>query len=149
MRYQVKNGPGSVMMIPSQSTTASLQNLVPNAEYYVSVAGINSCGGTSAFEMANFTLKGNSYMCIHMVSVVLCLATCARVQRDYNFFARVCSVLLLLCKHEERLWGIKPYSTLQHYRLGANWFVLICGYHMSLFHCRPWPSNWCFTCSWD
>ena len=56
----MKNDPGSVMMITSQSTTASLQNLVPNAEYYVSVASINSCGGISAFEMANFTLRGNS-----------------------------------------------------------------------------------------
>ena len=56
----MKNDPGSVMMIPSQTTTASLQNLVPNAEYYVSVAGINSCGGTSAFERAEFTLRGNS-----------------------------------------------------------------------------------------
>ena len=60
MRYQVKNDPGSVMMITSQGTTASLRNLVPNTEYYVSVAGINSCGGTSAFEGSNFTLKGNS-----------------------------------------------------------------------------------------
>ena len=74
VRYQVKNDPGSVMTIPSQSTTASLQNLVPNLEYYVSVAGINSCGGTSAFEMSNFTLKGNS-LHVYMVSVVLLMSS--------------------------------------------------------------------------
>ena len=39
-------------IVYSQGTTTVLQDLVPNATYTVSVAGINSCGGTSEFATA-------------------------------------------------------------------------------------------------
>ena len=59
VRYQLTSGTGGSATVYSPSTSVTLQVLVPNAEYTVSVAGINSCGGTSTFTMATFALQGN------------------------------------------------------------------------------------------
>ena len=55
--YQRRSG-GVLATVNSPSTRATLQGLVPNAEYNVSVAGINSCGGTSPYISTIFTLQG-------------------------------------------------------------------------------------------
>ena len=57
--YQRTSG-GVLTTVNSQSTRAALQGLVPNAEYNVSVAGINSCGGTSPYISTTFALQGKS-----------------------------------------------------------------------------------------
>ena len=56
--YQRRSG-GVLTTVNSLSTSAALQGLIPNAEYNVSVAGVNSCGGTSAFTTPfTFVLQG-------------------------------------------------------------------------------------------
>ena len=56
--YQRTSG-GVLATVNSLSTRAALQGLIPNAEYNVSVAGVNSCGGTSAFTTPfTFVLQG-------------------------------------------------------------------------------------------
>ena len=55
--YQRTSG-GVLTTVNSPSTSATLQGFMPNAEYNVSVAGINSCGGTSPYISTIFTLQG-------------------------------------------------------------------------------------------
>ena len=57
--YQRMNG-GDPMTEYASSTNIALQNLQPNAMYAVSVAGINSRGGTSKFTNATFQVHGLS-----------------------------------------------------------------------------------------
>ena len=59
VKYQLRNGTSGSATVYTSSTSVTLQDLVPNAEYTVEVAGINSCGGTSTFTMATFALQGN------------------------------------------------------------------------------------------
>ena len=69
--YQRMNG-GALMTGYTSNTNIALQNLQPNAMYTVSVAGINSCGGTSKFTNATFQLQGNfKFMDCH-VTVYYC-----------------------------------------------------------------------------
>ena len=71
--YQRMNG-GAPMTGYTSSTNITLQNLQPNAMYAVSVAGINSCGGTSEFTNTTFQLQGNfNFMDCHVYSVLLSL----------------------------------------------------------------------------
>ena len=60
VRYKLSIGSGGLSTVFTSGTSVTLQGLVPNAEYNVSVTGINSCGGRSAFVMAQFELQGNS-----------------------------------------------------------------------------------------
>ena len=58
VKYQRRSG-GGLNTVYSQDTMIELDSLTPNAEYNVSVAGINSCGGTSAFTTSfTFVLQG-------------------------------------------------------------------------------------------
>ena len=71
VRYQRMNG-GDPSTTSTSSTNIPLQNLQPNAMYTVSVAGINSCGGTSEFANVTFQLQGNfKFMDCH-VTVCYC-----------------------------------------------------------------------------
>ena len=71
VRYQRMNG-GDPVTNSTTSTNIPLQNLQPNAMYTVSVAGINSCGGTSEFARTMFQLQGNfKFMGCH-VTVCYC-----------------------------------------------------------------------------
>ena len=65
VRYRLTNGTGDYTTVYTASTSITLQGLVPNAGYNVSVAGINSCGGESAFTIIIFTLNG-TYMYIYV-----------------------------------------------------------------------------------
>ena len=57
--YQWRSGLG-LNTVYSQNAMITLDDLTPNADYNVSVAGINSCGGTSAFTTPfTFVLEGN------------------------------------------------------------------------------------------
>ena len=89
VRYgQRSNGGYSTVNISSTSVT--LQDLVHNAEYTVSVAGINSCGGMSAFTIATFALQGNSLInkCLmFQYSVVLTLTPAAAAQFCFKIIA--------------------------------------------------------------
>ena len=68
---QWMNG-GAPMTRYTSSRNFNLQNLQPNAMYAVSVAGINSCGGTSEFASTTFQLQGNfKFMDCH-VTVYYC-----------------------------------------------------------------------------
>ena len=58
VRYQLRSGGDGLTTLHESSTSVTLQGLAPNAEYNVSVAGINSCGGTSTFAMTQFNLQG-------------------------------------------------------------------------------------------
>ena len=58
VRYQLRSGSDGLTTLHVSSTSVTLQGLAPNAEYDVSVAGINSCGGTSTFAMTQFNLQG-------------------------------------------------------------------------------------------
>ena len=49
VRYQLRSGTGGMITAYSSSANVTLQELVPNAEYTVSVAAINSMGNMSAF----------------------------------------------------------------------------------------------------
>ena len=65
VRYQLSNGTGAYTTVYSSSTSVTLQDLVPNAEYDVSVAAINSIGNTSAFSAVvqfNVTLSSKPNM---------------------------------------------------------------------------------------
>ena len=63
---------GASVTTSTPSTNITLQNLQPGAMYTVSVAGINSCGGTSEFANTTFRLQGNfKFMDCH-VTVCYC-----------------------------------------------------------------------------
>ena len=62
VRYRLTNGTGDYTTVYTASTSITLQGLVPNAGYNVSVAGINSCGGTSAFVMTQLDYQGKTCM---------------------------------------------------------------------------------------
>ena len=65
VRYQLRNGTGATITVYSSSTSVTLQDLVPNAEYTVSVAAINSIGNMSAFSAMiqfNVTLSSKPNM---------------------------------------------------------------------------------------
>ena len=62
VRYQLRNH-GGYTTVYSPGTSVTLQDLVPNAEYTVSVAAINSAGEMSAFtETVLFELQGDLWM---------------------------------------------------------------------------------------
>ena len=66
VRYQLRSGSDGLTTLHVSSASVTLHGLAPNAEYTVSVAtittvsvaGINSCGGTSTFAMTQFNLQG-------------------------------------------------------------------------------------------
>ena len=62
VRYRLTNGAGDYTTVYTSSTSTTLHGLVPNAGYNVSVAGINSCGGESAFVMSQLGYQGNTCM---------------------------------------------------------------------------------------
>ena len=49
VRYQLSNATGDYTTVYTPNTSVSLQDLVPNADYLVSVAAINSNGNMSNF----------------------------------------------------------------------------------------------------
>ena len=58
VRYQLRNDTGGMITVYSPSTSVTLQGLVPNAEYTVEVAAINSMGNMSAFSpLVQFTVN--------------------------------------------------------------------------------------------
>ena len=57
VRYQLRNDTGGMITVYSSTTSVTLQDLVPNAEYTVSVAAINSKGEMSSFSaLVQFTV---------------------------------------------------------------------------------------------
>ena len=63
VRYQLRSSGGGYTTVYSPSTSVMLQRLVPNTEYDVSVAAINSAGEMSAFtETVQFELQGDLWM---------------------------------------------------------------------------------------
>ena len=57
VRYRLNSGCGAYTTLNTSSTSVTLQGLVPNAEYTVEVAGIDSNGDMSAFsEVTLFTV---------------------------------------------------------------------------------------------
>ena len=56
----IQRSGGYLNTVYSQDAMIKLDGLTPHAEYNVTVAGINSCGGTSAFTTPfTFVLQGN------------------------------------------------------------------------------------------
>ena len=67
VRYQ-QSGTGGYSTVNTSSTSVSLQDLVPNAEYTVSVAAISSVGSMSTFAMTQFNLQGKYLLCLQGIS---------------------------------------------------------------------------------
>ena len=63
VRYQLRSSGGGYTTVYSPSTSVTLQDIVPNTEYDVSVAAISSAGEMSAFTATvQFELQGD--LCI-------------------------------------------------------------------------------------
>ena len=66
VRYQLRSGAGASTTVYATSTSVTLQDLVPNAEYTVSVAAINTSGVMSVFtEATQFELQGD--LCVQLL----------------------------------------------------------------------------------
>ena len=66
VRYQRWNSSGSYTTVHAASTSIVLHGLVPNAEYTVSVAAINTFGVMSVFtEATQFELQGD--LCVQLL----------------------------------------------------------------------------------
>ena len=66
VRYQLRSSGGGYTTVYSPSTSVMLQRLIPNTEYDVSVAAINSAGEMSAFTATNqFELQGD--LCVQLL----------------------------------------------------------------------------------
>ena len=62
LRYQLTSGEGGYVTVSTSSTSAALEDLVPNAEYNVEVASINSNGVMSAYSaVTQLSVQGNSH----------------------------------------------------------------------------------------
>ena len=79
VRYQLTSGTGGSATVYSLSISVTLQGLDPNAEYTVSVAAINSAGGTSTFTMATFDLQGSTLFMESECVLLLCIVVLAVV----------------------------------------------------------------------
>ena len=63
VRYQL-SGTGGYSTVNTSSTSVTLQDLVPNAEYTVSVATITSVGSMSAFSaVSRLNMSTGNYIC--------------------------------------------------------------------------------------
>ena len=63
VRYRLRNSGGGYTTVFTPSTSVTLQGIVPNTEYDVSVAAVNSAGEMSAFtEKVQFELQGDLWM---------------------------------------------------------------------------------------
>ena len=58
VRYRLRDDAGAYTTVYINKTSVTLQDLIPNAEYVVSVAAINSRGNMSAFSVEmSFTVS--------------------------------------------------------------------------------------------
>ena len=76
VRYRLRSGTGVSTTVNTSSTNVTLQDLVPNAEYTVSVAAINSIGNMSAFSpmvQFNVTLSSKSNMFNYYIINGMCM----------------------------------------------------------------------------
>ena len=71
VRYQLASGSNDLTTVYTSSTNVTLEDLVPNAEYNVSVVGINSCGGTSSPVMTHLDLQGIYFLHVQLLSASL------------------------------------------------------------------------------
>ena len=72
MRYRLRGSSGDYTTVYSPTTRITLLGLDPDAEYDVEVAAVDLCGRMSEFsEVAGLDLQGNSYTCMHIISLVL------------------------------------------------------------------------------
>ena len=79
VRYQLRSGSDGLTALHESSTSVTLQGLAPNAEYNVSVAGINSCGGTSTFAMTQFNLQGTYIQGLQGLYIIGHYTTCTNI----------------------------------------------------------------------
>ena len=91
VRYQLASGSNDLTTVNTSSTNVTLEDLVPNAEYNVSVVGITSCGGTSSPAMTHLDLQGIFPM--HALCVYF---TVARVHA-HNMHSSIESDHILTC----------------------------------------------------
>ena len=75
VRYQLASGSNDLTTVYTSSTNVTLEDLVPNAEYNVSVVGITSCGGTSSPVMTHLDLQGIYISCMFSCCFTLSLCT--------------------------------------------------------------------------
>ena len=86
VRYQLKDGTGAYTTVYTNKTSVTLRDLIPDAEYVVSVAAINSRGDMSALSVETpFTVstptdvagfcQGN-YKTLYMKGILYSLQTC-------------------------------------------------------------------------
>ena len=89
VRYQLVSGSNDLTTVYTSSTNVTLEDLLPNAEYNVSVVGITSCGGTSSPAMTHLDLQGIFPACSVVVSH--CLFAPSQVYMEYSIteFVRI------------------------------------------------------------
>ena len=106
VRYQAKNASGDYTTVYSSNTSVVLRGLVPNAEYTVSVAAINSIGNISVFsDTVYFTVTPSSkphsnysnfaYVHILYKSVEMCMFLSLDVYSGAHTSMIVCKCLYI------------------------------------------------------
>ena len=132
--YQRISSSDPIMVYYAPSTSYTLQDLQPNATYAVSVAGINSCGGTSEFTSTIFQLQGKfKFMECH-VTVCYCPYT--------HTNQCCCNTILSQLRHcivqtmADLFFNVDIYSHCSQY---------VC---TTVMHCRSWSSNCYSGCGW-
>ena len=64
VRYRLTGSSGGYDTVSTSSTSATLESLVPNADYDVEVATVDSNAVMSAYStVTQLSMQGNSYMC--------------------------------------------------------------------------------------
>ena len=83
VRYRLTGSSGSYDNVSTSSTSATLENLVPNAEYDVEVATVNSSAVISAYStVTQLSMQGNFCMCSIsvLVGVVVVVVTSSHLR---------------------------------------------------------------------
>ena len=102
VRYRLKNGGGNYTTVHSPTTSVTLQGLVPNTEYTVAVAAINSAGDIGSFtEPTQFDLQGITR--VH-----------DKQQNMYTVYCVHAVLFYALQTLPLQLWGINPLCPKDH-----------------------------------
>ena len=150
VRYQLTSGTGGSATVYSPSTSVTLQGLAPNAEYNVSVAGINSCGGTSTFTTTQFKFQGTVTPVYSLSGWFVLLMNAPYHCTNASCWVNV-GVVNKLSSHWERLsvlsnrsWTIRPLCMGRVSQLQVQVYrsALLAHSHVIILKCTSTKSSW-------